>query len=104
MNQRPRQSGAHNSFITVFANESANQVKQHGGQYQPGAAILKETFTDPNSPVVEQMFIMEKGAAGSAPRSNDWVWIVTDKTGKITASGEDAALNGKRCAICHAGS
>ena len=103
-NQQPRQSGAHNRFVTIYANESANEVKQRGGSYKPGATILKETLTDRNSPEVEQMFIMEKGTPGSAPRSNDWIWIVTDKTGKITASGEDAALNGKRCAICHAGS
>jgi hypothetical protein len=103
-NQQPRQSGAHNRWITIYANESANQVKQHSGSYQPGATILKETFVDKNSMAVEQMFIMEKGASGSAPRSNDWIWIVTDKDGKITATGEDATLNGRRCAICHAGS
>jgi hypothetical protein len=103
-NQHPRQSGAHGKYVTIYANDSANQVKQQGGLYKPGATILKETFSDPSAPATEQMFIMEKGAAGSAPRSNDWIWIVTDKSGKITASGEDAALNGRRCAMCHAGS
>ncbi|HZS43519.1 MAG TPA: cytochrome P460 family protein [Blastocatellia bacterium] len=104
-NQKPRFSGAHGRFVTVYANDSANQVKQHGGTYQPGAIILKETFrdSDPAAPV-EQMFAMEKGAAGSAPKSNDWIWIVTDKSGKILQSGEDAVLNGNRCARCHAGS
>src|SRR6185295_1288452 len=42
LNQRPRQSGAHNKFVTIYANELGNQVKQHGGQYQAGSAILKE--------------------------------------------------------------
>jgi len=104
-NQRPRFSGAHGRFVTVYANDSANQVKQNGGTYQPGAVILKETFIDNNSTAtIDQMFAMEKGAAGSAPKSNDWIWIVTDRSGKILSSGEDALLNGRRCAMCHAGS
>lgn len=104
LNQRPRFSGAHSKFVTIFANESANQVKERGGLYKPGAIILKETFADANSAnAVEQIFAMEKGEPGSAPRSNDWLWIVTDPTGKILSSGEEAVLGGKRCAMCHAG-
>src|SRR5689334_2570225 len=38
LNQRPKQSSAHNKYVTIYANEQGNQVKQHGGQYQQGAA------------------------------------------------------------------
>jgi hypothetical protein len=104
--EQPRRSAAHGRFITIYANPPAWQVKDRGGSFAPGALIVKETFADNNGTpgAADRIFAMEKRLPGFAPRSNDWYWVVTDTSGKVLAEGDEAALNGRRCAICHAGS
>src|SRR5215831_6441821 len=50
INPQPKLSRAHGKYVTVYANESASQVKLHGGSYRPGDVIVKEAFSDPNNP------------------------------------------------------
>lgn len=94
-----------------FAANHANDIAAEAygryedvGEVPAGGIIAKPTFSisQGGEAMLETLFLMEKGAAGSLPDSNDWIYTSILADG--TVQGRTGGMNGaamQSCADCH---
>ncbi len=100
----PANPGVHsNRFLFSYVNPigSATYKKYAEGVSMPvGTVIAKESFTITSKGKARPgpLFLMEKVAPGTSPKTNDWFYT------RVTADGTPSAINVFRaCNDCHSG-
>ncbi len=100
----PANPGVHsNRFLFTYVNpigQSAYQQYAEGVKMPAGTVIAKESFTISKKGKAKPgpLFIMEKVAAGTSPKTGDWFYTM------VNANGKPQAINVFRaCHDCHSG-